>query len=54
MKIENSTALVTGANRGIGREFVQVLLENGVNKVYATARDRNSMESFLVLLIPIC
>jgi NAD(P)-dependent dehydrogenase (short-subunit alcohol dehydrogenase family) len=39
MNIEGSTALVTGANRGIGRHFTQQLLERGAAKVYATARD---------------
>lgn len=38
MKIAGSTALVTGANRGIGRHFVEQLLEYGAGKVYATAR----------------
>jgi NAD(P)-dependent dehydrogenase (short-subunit alcohol dehydrogenase family) len=33
------TALVTGANRGLGREFVHQLLERGVAMVYAAARD---------------
>jgi len=33
------TALVTGANRGLGREFVHQLLERDVDKVYAAARD---------------
>lgn len=32
------TVLVTGANRGMGREFVTQLLERGVAKVYAAAR----------------
>jgi NAD(P)-dependent dehydrogenase (short-subunit alcohol dehydrogenase family) len=32
-------ALVTGANRGLGKEFVQQLLDRGVMKVYAAARD---------------
>jgi NAD(P)-dependent dehydrogenase (short-subunit alcohol dehydrogenase family) len=39
MKIANSTVLVTGANRGIGRAFVDALLERGAARVYATARD---------------
>ncbi|MFF1926007.1 SDR family oxidoreductase [Streptomyces sp. NPDC058221] len=39
MKIAGSVALVTGANRGIGRHFAQQLLERGAAKVYATARD---------------
>ena len=38
MKIPGSVALVTGANRGLGRHFVQQLLERGAAKVYATAR----------------
>jgi NAD(P)-dependent dehydrogenase (short-subunit alcohol dehydrogenase family) len=38
MKISNSIALVTGANRGIGRHLAQQLLERGATKVYATAR----------------
>lgn len=39
MKIEGSVALVTGANRGLGRHFVAQLLDRGAAKVYATARD---------------
>jgi NAD(P)-dependent dehydrogenase (short-subunit alcohol dehydrogenase family) len=38
MKISDSVALVTGANRGIGRAFAQELLARGAAKVYATAR----------------
>jgi NAD(P)-dependent dehydrogenase (short-subunit alcohol dehydrogenase family) len=38
MDFTTQTALVTGANRGIGRQFVEELLERGVKKVYATAR----------------
>jgi NAD(P)-dependent dehydrogenase (short-subunit alcohol dehydrogenase family) len=37
-QIEGRVALVTGANRGIGRALVDALLERGVRKVYATAR----------------
>ena len=39
MKIENAVALVTGANRGIGRAFTRELLARGASKVYAGARD---------------
>lgn len=38
MNLSEHTALVTGANRGIGSQFVAELLERGVRKVYATAR----------------
>jgi NAD(P)-dependent dehydrogenase (short-subunit alcohol dehydrogenase family) len=38
MDITGSVALVTGSNRGIGRHFVEQLLERGASKVYATAR----------------
>jgi NAD(P)-dependent dehydrogenase (short-subunit alcohol dehydrogenase family) len=39
MKIQGSIALVTGANRGLGRALVAALLEAGAAKVYAAARD---------------
>jgi NAD(P)-dependent dehydrogenase (short-subunit alcohol dehydrogenase family) len=49
MQLQNATALVTGANRGIGHAFVQALLSAGVQKVYATVRDRNSLEAIRAL-----
>jgi NAD(P)-dependent dehydrogenase (short-subunit alcohol dehydrogenase family) len=39
MKIENSVALVTGGNRGIGLAFAHELLARGAKKVYVGARD---------------
>src|SRR5476651_1800217 len=39
MDIKGTVALVTGANRGIGRSFVEVLLERGATTIYAGARD---------------
>lgn len=46
MKIKNAIAFVTGANRGIGRAFVEVLLAEGAAKVYATARDVTKLTDF--------
>jgi len=39
MKIQGSTAFVTGANRGLGLAYAQALLDGGARKVYAAARD---------------
>jgi NAD(P)-dependent dehydrogenase (short-subunit alcohol dehydrogenase family) len=44
MNIKDSVAFVTGANRGIGRAFVDVLLERGARRVYAATRDRTTLE----------
>lgn len=38
MQIENSVAIVSGANRGIGEAFVHALLEAGAAKVYVGTR----------------
>jgi NAD(P)-dependent dehydrogenase (short-subunit alcohol dehydrogenase family) len=38
MKIDNTVAFVTGANRGIGAALVRALLENGASKIYAAVR----------------
>ncbi|SHG00130.1 Short-chain dehydrogenase [Jatrophihabitans endophyticus] len=43
MDIEGSVALVTGANRGLGRRFTEQLLERGAATVYGAARDPGSI-----------
>ena len=39
MQIEGSIALVTGANRGIGKAFTEGLSRRGARRVYAAVRD---------------
>jgi NAD(P)-dependent dehydrogenase (short-subunit alcohol dehydrogenase family) len=39
VNIQDTTALVTGANRGIGKAFADALLDRGASKVYAAVRD---------------
>lgn len=51
--IVGSTALVTGANRGIGRCFVDELLARGARKVYATARQPELIDSSDPRVIPL-
>jgi NAD(P)-dependent dehydrogenase (short-subunit alcohol dehydrogenase family) len=49
MQIQSATALVTGANRGIGHAFVNALLQAGAKKVYATARSIDSLKDIAAL-----
>ena len=46
-EISGCTALVTGANRGIGREFVEALLKRGAKKVYACSRNVENLEELI-------
>ena len=45
MKIEGCTAIVTGANRGIGEGFVDELLAAGARRVYVAARSLADAEA---------
>lgn len=44
MNVTDQVALVTGANRGIGRQFVLELLDRGAETVYATARRPETLD----------
>ena len=52
MKIQNSVAFITGANRGLGLAYAQALLAAGARKVYAGARDPSTVPS-LDGLVPV-
>lgn len=47
------TVLVTGANRGMGREYVRQLIERGAARVYAAARDPRGIDVFDPRVVPI-
>lgn len=46
-KIEGKAVLVTGANRGIGRAFVNELLSRGAAKIYAGARNTAALDDLV-------
>jgi NAD(P)-dependent dehydrogenase (short-subunit alcohol dehydrogenase family) len=52
MKVEGATALVTGANRGLGAAIAQALLDSGA-KVYGAARDTTSITNQDVIPVPL-
>lgn len=45
----NAVVLVTGANGGIGHQFVKVALARGAAKVYATARSPRTWDDERVI-----
>jgi NAD(P)-dependent dehydrogenase (short-subunit alcohol dehydrogenase family) len=51
MQIARTVALVSGANRGIGKAFADALLDRGAAKVYAAVRDMASITD--ARLVPI-
>lgn len=51
--LSGTVALVTGANRGIGKEFIQQLLDRGVAKVYAAARNPRSISHTDPRVVPL-
>jgi NAD(P)-dependent dehydrogenase (short-subunit alcohol dehydrogenase family) len=53
MNIADQIVLVTGANRGIGRQYVLELLDRGAKKVYAAARRPESVEFDDARVVPV-
>ncbi|WP_165986410.1 SDR family oxidoreductase [Streptomyces sp. YIM 98790] len=53
MDINNSVALVTGANRGLGRALAGTLLARGARRVYAAARDTASLTGLHERVVPV-
>jgi NAD(P)-dependent dehydrogenase (short-subunit alcohol dehydrogenase family) len=47
MLIQGSTALVTGANRGLGTHFADALIDRGADRVYACARNPETLAPLL-------
>jgi NAD(P)-dependent dehydrogenase (short-subunit alcohol dehydrogenase family) len=53
MKIEGCVALVTGANRGLGKAVVSALVAAGAAKVYAAARDERNVSADGSRVVPL-
>lgn len=57
MNVENSIALVTGANGGLGQYYVEALRSQGVAKIYAGARSPKTLAALVAdhpdIVIPI-
>ena len=50
--LTDQTVLITGANRGLGREFVEQFLTRWVAKVYAAGRNPESITTHDPRVVP--
>ncbi len=57
MNIQESVAFVTGANRGIGKAYVEALVQAGVRRIYVAARSLDTLNDVVAIapdrIIPI-
>jgi len=49
MNIQGSVAFVSGANRGIGKGYVEALIQAGASRVYAAARSMASLHEIVAI-----
>jgi len=49
MDIQGSVAFVTGANRGIGKAYIAALVQAGTRRIYATARNVETLKDVVAL-----
>ncbi|NRB40405.1 MAG: SDR family NAD(P)-dependent oxidoreductase [Pseudomonadales bacterium] len=47
--LQDKTVFITGANRGIGQGFVTTLLEGGVKRIYACARNPDDLDKLVAM-----
>jgi NAD(P)-dependent dehydrogenase (short-subunit alcohol dehydrogenase family) len=49
MNIQDSVAFVTGANRGIGKAYVEALVQAGARRIYAAARNVDTLKDVVAI-----
>jgi NAD(P)-dependent dehydrogenase (short-subunit alcohol dehydrogenase family) len=49
MNVQESVAFVTGANRGIGKAYVEALVQAGVRRIYVAARSLDTLNDVVAI-----
>ncbi len=49
MNVQESVAFVTGANRGIGKAYVEALVQAGARRIYAAARSLDTLNDVVAI-----